>query len=270
MGLQAWIRRQPLTAFLVGSVGLGWALTILSAQLPTSSVLLPLVAIPVSYVPAILAVIVLRIGGTPDERRALRRRLTTFRVGWIWYAIALVGLPMVHIAGVALATLFGGTMVVHPALLALLPLFIVTNLGEEIGWRGYALPKLQDRLSPLAASIVLGLVWGAFHWVALLGNRDAPLAYVIVSTFHLTAMSVILGFVFNSARQSLPVVVLVHAMYDTVSIGVVPLIDTGVPLLAFALSAVVAWVVVVALVVAKGSSFGLGRPQPTAGISVSG
>ena len=65
--------------------------------------MLPLVAIPVSYVPAVVAWIILRVAGSADERRSFRRRLTTVRVGWRWYAFAII-LPVTHIAGVALAT----------------------------------------------------------------------------------------------------------------------------------------------------------------------
>ena len=184
------------------------------------------------------------------------------RVGWRWYAFAII-LPLTHVGGVALATIAGGTIPFNPALLAILPLFLLTNFGEEIGWRGYALPKLQERMTPLAASLVLGLIWAAFHWVALLGNGDAAPAYIAISTVQLTAMSVILAFVFNNARQALPVVTLVHAMYDTVSIGVVPLVGTGVPLLAFGLSAGLTALVALGVIVATGASLAI-RPRVAA------
>lgn len=245
--------RDPLVVFLAGSVGLGWALTLLSAQFKADPVLLPLIALPVSYVPALMAMIALRLGGDDAERRAFRRRLTTVRVGVRWYAVALIGLPLIHIAGVAAATFLGGAFPFHPALLALLPLFLFTNLGEEIGWRGYALPRLQQRLSPLTAGLVLGAVWAAFHWVALAGNQDAPLAYVTVGSALLVAMSVIMTFVFNLARQAVPLMALLHASYDTISIGVMPLVETRVPLAAFALTALVAWLVVIGLIVVKGA-----------------
>jgi uncharacterized protein len=176
-------------------------------------------------------------------------------------------LPLVHLAGVALATLAGGVFPFHPQLIVLAVLFIITNFGEEIGWRGYALPKLQERMSPLAAAIVLGLVWAVFHWVALAGN-DTPLAYIAVRTAHLVAISVFMSFVFNGSRESVPVVALAHAMYDTVAIGVAPLIETTVPLLAFALTAVVAWVLVIGLIVVTGP--GLGKETPAMRDSAAG
>jgi uncharacterized protein len=268
MAILRMIRHRPLTTFFVGSVAIGWAVTALSMQLPSSAVLLPLIAIPVSYVPAAMAFIVLRIADSAEERRALRRRLTTFRVGWVWYAVALLVLPLIHVAGVGLAALAGGRIPFEPAILALLPLFLFTNLGEEIGWRGYALPRLQERVDAFPAALIVGLVSGLFHWVALLANPDAPWAYVLVSTAHLTALSVILAFVFNRARESVPLVVLAHASYDTISIGVIPLVGTGVPLLAFALSAVVAWVVVAALVLRWGVDLGHSQTARHAGSNV--
>ena len=249
------IVRQPLATFFVASVGLGWLVTLGSAQFASNPIILPLIAIPVSYVPALMAWLVLRVAGTDDERQAWRSRLTRLPRGWRLYAVALLVLPLVHLAGVALATLAGGVFPFHPQLIALLPLFLVTNFGEEIGWRGYALPKLQDRMSPLAAALLLGLIWGVFHWVALAGN-EAPLAYIAVSTLHLVAISVFMSFIFNGSRESVPAVALAHAMYDTVAIGVAPLIETTVPLLAFSLTAVVAWVAVIGLVAVTGGRLG--------------
>ena len=108
---------------------------------------------------------------------------------------------------------------------------------------------------------------GDLRWIALLGNREAPLAYVVVSTLLLTAMSVLMTFVFNNARQAEPVIVILHAMYDTVSIGVAPLADTGVPLLAFALSAAVAWLVV-GLVILAAPGLRVVRGEPAAAPAV--
>ena len=112
--VKALIIRRPLATFFVGSVGLGWLVTIASAQLSSNPLVLPLIAIPVSYVPAIMAWFVLRVAGTPHERLAWRRRLTRVRVGWQWYAVGLLILPLVHLVGVAIATLWGGSCPVAP------------------------------------------------------------------------------------------------------------------------------------------------------------
>ena len=153
--------------------------------------------------------------------------------------------------GVALATLAGGKVSAQPTKLAMFPLFLVTSAGEEIGWRGYALPKLQEQFGPFTAGVIVGLAWAAFHWVALLANSESPMAYVVVSTVLFTAMSVIITYVFNDAGKAVPVAVLMHAAYNTVSVGVMPLAETGVPLAALSLSAAVAWGIALALAGAR-------------------
>ena len=266
--LRSQVERHPLPTFFAATLGIGWLLTIAAAQLSSNPLLLPLIAIPISFVPAAMAWLVLRMGGTADERRAWRDRLTRVRVGWRWYAIAVLALPLAYLAGLGIATAGGGAFPFHLQALAFFPIFLLTNFGEEIGWRGYALPKLQDRMSPFAASLLLGVLWGAFHWVALAGNADAPLAYVAVTTIQLTAVSVIMTFVFNGSGESVPIVALMHAMYDTVAIGVAPLVETGVPLMAFSLTVIVTWVIAIGLVVATGGNLGRKRrphPQPLPG-----
>ena len=66
------------------------------------------------------------------------------------------------------------------------------------------------------------------------------------------ALSIILAILFNEGRQALILVVLAHAMYDTASVGVAPSASTGVPLVAFALSAAVTWVVAIGMLVVLG------------------
>jgi len=235
---------------------LGWLLTWVIAHLPSNPVILPLLAFPISYVPALTAVIVLRVAGSDEERRAFRERLTTLRVGAWWYVVALLVLPLVDLAGVAVATVFGGHFPFHLTMLALLPLFLLTNFGEEMGWRGYALPALQTRFTPLASALLLGFVWGAFHWVAFLQNSAMSWAYLGVSTLYVMAVSVMMTAVFNQTRGSVVVMALMHAMFDTVSIVVTPLSETTVPLLAFALGAGVAWLLALGLVIVKGADLG--------------
>ena len=258
--MRAWVVERRLALFLVGCVLLGSLVTWVLTRIPTNPTTLALVALPISYIPAALAVLMVRLGGDPEEASAFRRRLSIWRLPVRWYAVALLGLPLVHVTGVALATLWGGLLPVHLASLALLPLFFLTNLGEEIGWRGYALPQLLRHFDSLTASLILGGVWAAFHWVALAQNPSRPWGYVAIGSVNLVAMSVIMTWVFNHTRESVLLMALLHAAYDVVSIGVVPLIGTRVPLLAFSLSAGVLCLVAITLVITQGSNLGAPRP----------
>jgi uncharacterized protein len=252
--------QEPLATFLGASVALGLLATWLLANIPSNPIILPLLALPISYIPALLAVLVLRRSGSAEERRAFRRRLTTWRVGLSWYVVALLILPLVHLAGVALTSHWGGHFPFHLERFALLPLFLITNFGEEIGWRGYALPRLQQRVNSLAASLIIGVVWAAFHWVAFLQNPTLPWGYLVVGSVMLIAVSVVMTWVFNHTQQSVIVATAVHAMYDVVSIGVIPLGETTMPLLTFALSAGLLCLVALVLVFVKGVQLG-GRSE---------
>jgi len=247
-----------VAVFLSGSVALGWLATVIVAGLPSGMIPLPLLAIPVSYVPAVAALMILRVSGKPEERAEFRARMTRVRTGWRSWAIAATGLPLIYLAGIGLASHFGGNVPFQPAMLLFLPLFLLTNFGEEVGWRGYAVPALQRTRSPLAAALITGLAWGAFHWVALLANAEAPLTYLAIGTVMFLAFSIIMTALFDCGRQAVPLVALSHAAYDTFAIGVSPLNATGVPLLAFVLVATVACVVAGVIVAITGPSL---RPR---------
>ena len=83
-------------------------------------------------------------------------------------------------------------------------------LGEEFGWRGYALPALQERYSWRFASLILGVVWGVWHlplfYIADTAQSHIPFALFMLSTI---ALSVLFTWLFNRAGGSvLPALVL--------------------------------------------------------------
>jgi membrane protease YdiL (CAAX protease family) len=250
------IKRHQLAAFLVGSVALGSLATALLAGISTNPLALALVALPISYIPAVLAVLLVRVGADAEERQGFRRRLTAWRIGLRWYVLAIVLVPAAPLAGVALATFWSGVFPFHPERFALLPLFLITNLGEEIGWRGYALPRLQQRFNSLASGVMVGVAWAAFHWVALGQNLAAPWGYIAIGSVSLVAMSVVMTWLFNRTGGSVVLMVLLHATYDVVAIGVVPLAETTVPLLAFALSTAALCLIAVTLLLIEGPQLG--------------
>jgi membrane protease YdiL (CAAX protease family) len=176
-----------------------------------------------------------------------------------WYLAALLILPLTHVAGVVLAAFRGGSIPFYPQRLVLLPIFLLTNLGEEIGWRGYALPRLQARHNSLTASLILGLGWAAFHWVAMLQNPAQPWAFLSIGSAYLVAMAIFITWVFNHTRGSVAATTGIHAMYDVVSISVMPLAETRVPLLGFGLGAGLACLAALGLVLARRTC--LGRPE---------
>src|SRR5919199_990316 len=113
------------------------------------------------------------ITGSTEGRAGIRRllrRIVLWRVGFVWYLFALIGVPVVMAIGTLI--LPGGLA----SILALGPGYVPTYLGsfvlvtilggplfEEPGWRGFALPRLQPLHGPLVGTLILGLLWALWH-----------------------------------------------------------------------------------------------------------
>jgi len=256
----AMLRRHPLIAFFVLAYALAWIIesplvflrdTITASDPP--GVFLVMLA---SNVPSVVAIVLTAIVLGRGALRKLLARLLIWRVNPLWYLGVVLG-PVALVGGtIALNTLLGrpALSLGIPSLLGLvimLAFFIFPGsaLGEEIGWRGYALPRLQTRMSALSASLILAPIWALWHlplWLTGAPGRT-PLIYAgfVVSAF---GLSVLLTWVYNSTGGSLLLVVLLHG---TINLPITLLYDAlgsrvTVPvLLYFGLTAVAAIVVVI-------------------------
>jgi uncharacterized protein len=251
------VKRHPIIAFFVLAYALAWIiespLVFLTDSVSDTQGLV--IVILASNVPSAVAIVLTAIVFGRGALRKLLGRLLIWRVNPLWYLGVVLG-PVALVGGmVALNTLLGG-----PALSLGMPLlgaaiffgfsiFPGSAMGEEIGWRGYALPRLQSRMSALSASLILAPIWGLWHlplWLTGAPGRT-PLIYAgfVLSAF---ALSVLLTWVYNSTGGSLLLVVLLHA---TINLPITLLYDdlggrVTVPvLLYFGLMVVAAIVVVI-------------------------
>jgi membrane protease YdiL (CAAX protease family) len=87
-------------------------------------------------------------------------------------------------------------------------LFLRGALGEELGLRGFALPYLQARMSPFRASLIIGVLWGAWHLPVLIG-RD--LLSIVAFSLLSIGLSMLFTWLFNGSGGSLIPVLLFHA-----------------------------------------------------------
>ncbi len=191
------------------------------------------------YAPTWAALIVV---GSTNGRQGLRellKPLADWRVAWRWYLYA-VGVPVL-LAVIAVivhqlrpnqidpstvdwktaAIVFVSS--VPFALLAKLPL---GPMAEELGWRGFALPRLQRKMSALNASLLLGLLWALWHlpafWVpgaALPLDQTPSLAGVILYAVDVMGVSIIFTWIYNSTRGSLLIDFLFHAAYNALPVS---------------------------------------------------
>ena len=151
------MRKHPLVAFFVLAYLLTWWIYPLLR-------FSPLLGIFGLFGPALAAMIMAAVTGGKTGLKALLSRAVRWRVGLPWYVIAL-GLPTVlSLATAALAYLLGAPKLLQVGTLTIFDIILfVLVVGEELGWRGYALPLLLDKRSPLTASVILGVVWGLWH-----------------------------------------------------------------------------------------------------------
>lgn len=115
----------------------------------------------------------LALAGEKGAFRYLLRSLVRWRVGVVWWLVAVATIPGINLLADLCSRGLGFTHLplnvnryYYTLPMLLLSGFIFTDtgaLGEEIGWRGYGLPRLLRLLSPLNASIVLGVVWALWH-----------------------------------------------------------------------------------------------------------
>lgn len=169
--------------------------------------------------PMIAAILVSAMqSGFPGVRR-LFGQLKRWRVSPTWYAMTLLGVPAIGLTAAGIHVLLGGTLATEtiPDLLIALPFQFVFvaliggGLDEEMGWRGFALPRLQARYDPVVANLVLGLVWTCWHLPLFFVGSDvfarSPFALYLLETM---ALSFVLGWIYNSTGGSLLLAVLAH------------------------------------------------------------
>jgi membrane protease YdiL (CAAX protease family) len=251
---EPWLRRHPLTGFFALTFAWSWTCWLLSPALKAqSSLLATLLMFLGSFGPSLAAVAVVAYGGGRAGLRVWFGRCLQWRVGAGWMALAFfLPLALMSLAA-AMHIALGGAIAPSPAaghvLMAAVNFFLIFlvggPMGEEFGWRGYALGQLQDRHGWRMASLVLGAVWGVWHlplfFIDGTSQAHIPLALFLLSV---VAMSVLFAwFARHTAGSVVPALVLHTAINAWPSI--VPVLPTGESYRPYAL--VVALLVLVAL-----------------------
>jgi uncharacterized protein len=108
-----------------------------------------------------------------------------------------------------------------PASLFLFVAFLVAALGEEIGWSGYAIDPLQHRWTALAAAVLLGAIWAAWHIIAMIqAGQSAP--WIAWGCLDMVATRVIMVWLYNNTARAVIAVVLLHAIANLTFKSVFP------------------------------------------------
>ena len=209
--------------------------------------------------PSLVGIVLTRMLGGKGSARALLERLGQWRVGAWWlaplipYAVTLALFGMYVLWGDQ-AAIAGRSAKIGPAI----GIGLTAALFEEFGWRGFLLPRLQQRYSPLVSALLVGLVWGGiWHLYGdyfALGNRGwwaVPLLLVQAPVL-LTAHSVLLTWVYNHTRGSMLLCVLFHFAISSSAFIFAVDYPSNAAFLAWCIGSALAWWAVAGVVVLLG------------------
>ena len=234
-GLSVWMRQHPIVAYFTLAFAITWALHmpmvlgrqglgIFPYEVPMALFMILFILGAISG-PTLGAFLVTSALDGKEGRRKLFRRYGQWRVGLVWYALAIFGIPVIYIVagsvilgrppltelGANWATFFSAYL---PAVL-IFPAFL--TWGEEPGWRGFALTRMQKHYHPVLSGLTVGFMHSLWHLPVFLlisgpvafGPFDLP--EFALNTAVTMAVAILWTWVFNHARGSILIAVLLHA-----------------------------------------------------------
>jgi uncharacterized protein len=276
------VRRYPLRAFFVLTFAISWSLWLglAAAAVPITTTTGGVLNVIAIFGPSIAAVLVaIRLG----ETRELLAGFSLSQLSPGWSAVAL-GLPLAMMA-IAIAASVGllgaptpnlsGSVLVVLLVEFVRILFLGGPLGEELGWRGFALPRLQQHRTALTSSVLVGVIWGLWHiplyFVSGTGQHEllrtgtSP-AFAIGGFVGWTiGLSVLFTWLFNQTRGSLIVVILFHAAVNLAAFLPTAVGSAGAASL---LNVLLTWIAAIVVVVCFGRTRLASTPrgsEPAAG-----
>jgi membrane protease YdiL (CAAX protease family) len=258
-----WLKQYPVPAFFLLTFLIAWSLWIPLGILAPGNILLTL---PGAWAPTLSALILLGLSEGRDGVRKFLKKVLRWSVGLQWYLVVLFGVAAIAYTAIGVGSLFGipapeltlPNGLPREAIWGVIPIVFLVNifvggpLAEDIGWRGYILPKMREQMPALHASLIIGLIWAVWHlpyfiypgWREAVGN--IPFVWFAVLT---TSWSVLFAWVYVNT-ESILMPVLFHAAINT-TLGTLGVLGHGdgtlVPLLINILLTwlVVGWVVFV-------------------------
>jgi membrane protease YdiL (CAAX protease family) len=272
--IKAFIKRNPVLTYYALTFAISWGgilIVVGPGGIPGTREeferLLPVVILALMAGPSVAGLLLTGLVHGRAGLRELLSRLLRWRVGARWYAVALLTAPLLMTAiPLALSLLFPeflpGIVATDDKASLLLRGIAAGLIGgflEELGWTGFAIPRLRLRYSVLTTGLIVGFLWGAWHFLMNFWTSGSPsgalslallLHSVLFSVGILPAYRVLMVWVYDRTG-SLLVAMLMHMSLIISNVILVPL-AIGVHLVTWSLVLATAlWVVVAAVAVAN-------------------
>jgi len=223
--MKKMISNYPLISFFVLAILLSWIAVmplILNPSLPPE----PFMILGALAGPTLSAVIVLGVTDGKASLGSFFRRYFQWRAGIVWWLIVLFG--------ILIALNIVAALILGPSILAeffknlglIIPTYLITlvvgvilgPLWEEPGWRGFALPRLQQQYGPIAGSIILGVIWAVWHAPGYLGGWMASTIPALL--VYSVGFSILATWIYNNSSGSILLMILFHSSSNAaISVG---------------------------------------------------
>lgn len=223
-----FVQRYPLWAFFILTYALNLAITFTQLyilRIPQTQ----FVAILQVLTPTVSAVMISSLIGGKEAVIQLLSGFTRWKVSARWYlaAFMMTGFPLliamvyIFILGNPIKGILPGTTLW--TLLGALGFTLLSGpLSEEAGWRGFALPRLQEKFSALVSSLLLGLIWAGWHIPFYLepgyAEKGMPLPMFLCVV---TGLSILFTWIYNNSGGSLVLTMLAHFFFNFSSVFLV-------------------------------------------------
>ncbi|WP_035984323.1 type II CAAX endopeptidase family protein [Leptolyngbya sp. KIOST-1] len=215
------MRKYPVTWFYVLAFGISWigmvSVVLASRDIaPLYRTYFLVLSIFYAIGPALAAVIVAQVAYGWAGVGDLLKGLIRWRVAPVWYVVAVLGPAVLLITAQVITRLLGlsVTITMPPAVLSPYVIFSFTvnflaNTCEEIGWRGFALPRLQKRHNALVSTLIVGTLWGLWH-LPLFFLSGAMSEYPFLWFISIVADAFVYTWIYNSTKGNILLVALLH------------------------------------------------------------
>ena len=228
--MRSIIKKYPIASFLVINYLISWSFLYPSYQMILEHegiTPLSLIGLIGAYGPTLAAIIVQRIVA-PDQLRAMFQKLIQLQAGLGTYLFVIFMPILLYTIAYAAGLLFyHEPLYLFKGALSSIPLFLLLALpfgpmGEELGWRGFMLPRLLEKHGPLQSSILVGLAWGIWHLASFTFPGAAlptflPVSIGTIGLYFLNtiAQSTVYTYVFMKSKGSVALAILLHAFFNT-------------------------------------------------------
>ena len=225
------VDRGPVVWFFVLAYALSWAWVIPLAE--TGHTVFPGRGWPTHFpsllAPAVAAFVVTAWTGGGGAMRDLAVRMGRWRIGWQWWLVILsplaafaVVLVVMGVTGAAIGpranfARFSGLPADLGIVRVALTVTVINGFGEETGWRGYALPRLQKRFAPLPATVIIAALWAGWHvpqFFLLDSYKNFSVVMLPVFVLGLGCGAVVCTWIYNHTGGSILAVAVWHGLYN--------------------------------------------------------